>query len=112
MVGQATTGICSALRTYFRFPSFCSCVDAKFGGDLTCSVGLDTFINIGARAWVLPCGSPASVGVKAWAAAMGATKVKRTSLLPPSERCVLAFITDSDANRALKNPLQLLAKST
>ena len=77
MVGQATTGICSALRTYFRFPSFCSCVDAKFGGDLTCSVGLDTFINIGARAWVLPCGSPASVGVKAWAKAYGASQVTR-----------------------------------
>lgn len=63
--------ICGAITGTFRLPNFCTCRDARFGGELTCAIGLQTFITIGASAWVLPCASPANFGYRAWASLIG-----------------------------------------
>jgi hypothetical protein len=71
--------ICGAITGTFRLPNFCTCRDARFGGELTCAIGLQTYINIGASAWVLPCASPANFGYRAWASLIGiGTSVGRT----------------------------------
>ena len=58
--------ICGALTSIFRLPSFCTCRDARLGGELGCTIGLQTFITIGASAWILPCAPQANVGYRAW----------------------------------------------
>jgi hypothetical protein len=63
--------ICGTITTNFRLPNFCTCTDARFGGDLTCAIGLQTYISIGASAWFLPCASPANFGYRAWASILG-----------------------------------------
>jgi hypothetical protein len=58
--------ICGAITSVFRLPSFCTCRDARLGGELGCTIGLQTFITIGASAWILPCAPQANVGNRAW----------------------------------------------
>ncbi len=47
---------------------FCNCVpDGRIGATVNCSVGIPlSGLTIGAGAHFLPCGSPASLGYKAW----------------------------------------------
>ena len=63
--------ICGSIINNFRLPNFCTCADARFGGNLACTIGLQNFISIGASAWVLPCASPANFGYRAWASLLG-----------------------------------------
>jgi hypothetical protein len=63
--------ICGSIVNNFRLPNFCTCSDARFGGNLACNIGLQNFISIGASAWVLPCASPANFGYRAWASLFG-----------------------------------------
>jgi hypothetical protein len=63
--------ICGSIVNNFRLPNFCRCSDARFGGNLDCTIGLQNFISIGASAWVLPCASPANFGYKAWGTLLG-----------------------------------------
>ena len=74
--GMKPTGfsICGVITGTFRLPNFCSCKDARFGGELSCVIGIQTYITIGASAWVLPCASPANVGYRAWASLLGVGK--------------------------------------
>jgi hypothetical protein len=65
--------ICGPITGTFRLPNFCTCKDAKFGGELGCTIGLQNYISVGASAWVLPCASPANFGYKAWASLVGIT---------------------------------------
>ena len=62
--------VCYAMDQYFRLPNFCSCAHESFGGKLACSVGIGG-ASIGASAWFLPCGSPASFGYEAHATVYG-----------------------------------------
>ena len=62
--------LCSAVDKYFKLPNFCSCAHESFGGKLACSVGIGG-ASIGASAWFLPCGSPASFGYEAHATVYG-----------------------------------------
>jgi hypothetical protein len=68
---SAALSICGPITGTFRLPNFCTCKDARFGGELGCTIGLQTYISIGASAWVLPCASPANFGYKAWASVLG-----------------------------------------
>lgn len=63
--------ICGSITGLFRLPNFCTCKDAQLGGELGCVVGLQTYISIGASAWILPCASPANFGYKVWASLLG-----------------------------------------
>jgi len=63
--------ICGSIVNNFRLPNFCTCSDARFGGNLACTIGLQNFISIGASAWILPCASPANFGYRAWASLLG-----------------------------------------
>ena len=63
--------ICGAITTAFRLPNFCTCRAARLGGELGCTIGLQTFITVGASAWVLPCASPANFGYRAWVSVPG-----------------------------------------
>ena len=63
--------ICGPITGVFRLPNFCTCKDAQLGGELGCVVGLQTYISIGASAWILPCASPANFGYKVWASLLG-----------------------------------------
>jgi len=63
--------ICGSIVNNFRLPNFCTCRDARFGGELACTVGLQNFISIGASAWILPCASPANFGYRAWGSLLG-----------------------------------------
>lgn len=63
--------VCGAITTVFRLPNFCTCKDARLGGELGCTIGIQTFITVGASAWLLPCASPASVGYRAWVSVPG-----------------------------------------
>lgn len=67
----AALSICGSIVNNFRLPNFCTCSDARFGGNLACTIGLQNFITIGASAWVLPCAVPANVGYRAWASVLG-----------------------------------------
>ena len=69
-----STSICGPITSLFRLPNFCTCRDARFGGELGCTVGLQTYISIGATAWVLPCASPANFGYRAWATLLGTSR--------------------------------------
>ena len=62
----ASTSICDPITRTFRLPNFCTCSNARFGGELSCTIGLQTYISIGASAWILPCDSPANFGYRAW----------------------------------------------
>lgn len=71
--------ICDPITRIFRLPNFCTCRNAKFGGELDCTIGVQNFISVGASAWVLPCASPANFGYRAWATLLGmGTSVGRT----------------------------------
>lgn len=72
--------ICGAITSVFRLPSFCTCRDARLGGELGCTIGLQTFITIGASAWILPCAPQANVGYRAWVSIPGvvATSIGQT----------------------------------
>lgn len=63
--------ICGPITGTFRLPNFCTCKEARFGGELGCAIGVQTYITIGASAWVLPCASPASFGYRAWVSVPG-----------------------------------------
>ena len=63
--------ICGAITTAFRLPNFCTCNAARLGGELGCTIGIQTFITVGASAWVLPCASPANFGYRAWVSVPG-----------------------------------------
>ena len=65
--------ICGAITGTFRLPNFCTCRAARLGGELGCTIGLQTFITIGASAWVLPCAPQANVGYRAWVSVPGVT---------------------------------------
>jgi hypothetical protein len=41
------------------------------GGELGCTVGLQTYISIGASVWFRPCATPANFGYRAWASLLG-----------------------------------------
>jgi hypothetical protein len=75
--------ICGAIANNFQLPSFCQCYAAPLGGNLSCSVGLDNYISIGASAWIMPCASPANVGYYAYADILGWSEVRDCFLLPP-----------------------------
>ena len=66
--------ICGPITGIFRLPNFCTCRDARVGGELGCMIGLQTYISIGASAWILPCDSPANFGYKAWASLLGMSR--------------------------------------
>jgi hypothetical protein len=66
--------ICGTITNNFRLPNFCRCADARFGGDLACTIGLQNYISIGASAWFLPCASPTNFGYKAWASILGTSR--------------------------------------
>jgi hypothetical protein len=66
--------ICGPITSLFRLPNFCTCADAKLGGELGCTVGLQNYISIGATAWFRPCDSPANFGYKAWASILGTSR--------------------------------------
>ena len=71
--------ICDPITRIFRLPNFCTCRDARFGGELGCTIGLQNYISVGASAWVLPCASPANFGYRAWASLLGiSSSVGRT----------------------------------
>lgn len=63
--------ICGPITATFRLPNFCTCKDAQLGGELGCTIGIQTFLTVGASAWVLPCASPANFGYKAWVSIPG-----------------------------------------
>ena len=66
--------ICGTITNNFRLPNFCTCTDARFGGNLACSFGLQNYISVGASAWFLPCDSPANFGYNARASFLGASR--------------------------------------
>ena len=66
--------ICGPITRNFRLPNFCTCADARLGGELGCTVGLQNYISIGAIAWVRPCDSPANFGYRAWASLLGTSR--------------------------------------
>jgi hypothetical protein len=65
------SSICGAITSLFRLPSFCTCRDARLGGELGCTIGIQTFITVGASAWILPCAPQANVGYRAWVSVPG-----------------------------------------
>lgn len=66
--------VCGPITSVFRLPNFCTCRDARFGGELSCVIGIQTYITIGASAWVLPCASPSNFGYRAWVSLLGASQ--------------------------------------
>jgi hypothetical protein len=66
--------VCGPITSAFRLPNFCTCRDARFGGELSCVIGIQTYITIGASAWVLPCASPSNFGYRAWVSLLGASE--------------------------------------
>ena len=63
--------VCGAVTRNFRLPNFCTCRDGGGGSDLTCSIGLQNYITIGASAWFRPCAVPSNFGYRAWASLLG-----------------------------------------
>lgn len=66
--------ICGPITNNFRLPNFCTCREARFGGELSCAIGLQNYASIGASAWILPCDSPANFGYRAWASLLGVSR--------------------------------------
>jgi hypothetical protein len=73
-VRPTSLSICGPITSLFRLPNFCTCADAKLGGELGCTVGLQNYISIGATAWFRPCDSPANFGYRAWASILGTSR--------------------------------------
>ena len=69
--GMTSLSICGAITRNFRLPNFCTCRDGGGGSELQCSIGLQTYITIGASAWFRPCASPSNFGYRAWASLLG-----------------------------------------
>ena len=63
--------VCGPITNIFRLPNFCTCRDSRFGSELSCIIGLQTYITIGASAWIMPCASPANLGYRAWVSIPG-----------------------------------------
>lgn len=63
--------VCGPITNIFRLPNFCTCRDTRFGSELNCVIGLQTFLTIGASAWIMPCASPANLGYRAWVSIPG-----------------------------------------
>ena len=84
--------ICGAIANHFKLPSFCQCAGAPLGGSLSCEVGLGNIISIGASGFIYPCGSPASLGYKAWVQLLGMSKVLLSSRLLFSPHVDVAHI--------------------
>jgi len=63
--------ICGAVTQNFRLPNFCTCKDDSGGSEIICTVGLQTYITIGASAWFRPCSVPSSFGYRAWVSLLG-----------------------------------------
>ncbi len=63
--------ICGAVTRNFRLPNFCTCRDGGGGSEIMCSIGLQTYITIGAAAWFRPCAAPSNFGYRAWASLVG-----------------------------------------
>ncbi len=66
-----SVSLCGPITNLFRLPNFCTCNDARFGGELGCTIGLQNYISLGASAWVRPCASPANFGYRAWVTTLG-----------------------------------------
>ena len=73
-ISPTALSICGPITTNFRLPNFCTCRNAPLGGELSCTVGLQNYISVGASAWILPCASPANLGYRAWASILGASQ--------------------------------------
>jgi hypothetical protein len=80
-------------RTTFAFPTskiyFCRCSSSRIGGQLSCNAGVSTYLNVGAASWILPCGSPASVGFQLWVQALGQTHMNAVLL------CIISYLPSS-----------------
>lgn len=63
--------ICGAVTRNFRLPNFCTCRDGGGGSEIMCTIGLQTYITIGASAWFRPCATPSNFGYRAWASLLG-----------------------------------------
>jgi len=66
-----SVSVCGPITNIFRLPNFCTCREARLGGDLMCTIGLQTYISLGASAWFFPCASPANFGYRAWVTTLG-----------------------------------------
>jgi hypothetical protein len=73
-MSHTALSICGPITNNFRLPNFCTCRNAPLGGELRCVIGLQTYISVGASAWILPCASPANFGFRAWASLLGASQ--------------------------------------
>jgi hypothetical protein len=91
------SSICGAIANSFRLPNFCRCNEAPLGGELTCQVGLGNIISIGASAFIFPCGTPASLGYRAWASLLGMSRVCLLHIFP-------SRICSDIVHRALEGP--------
>lgn len=69
-IRPTSLSICGPITRNFRLPNFCTCRDGG-GSELSCVVGLQTYITIGATMWFRPCASPANFGYRAWASLLG-----------------------------------------
>ena len=65
--------ICGPITRNFRLPNFCTCRDGG-GSELSCVIGLQTYITIGASMWFRPCATPANFGYRAWVSLLGASR--------------------------------------
>lgn len=63
--------ICGAITNNFRLPNFCRCRDSGGGSEITCVIGMQTYITVGASAWFRPCATPSNFGYRAWASLLG-----------------------------------------
>jgi hypothetical protein len=63
--------ICGAVTRNFRLPNFCTCRDGGGGSEIMCTIGLQTYITIGAAAWFRPCATPSNFGYRAWVSLLG-----------------------------------------
>lgn len=69
-IRPTSLSICGPITRNFRLPNFCTCREAG-GSELSCVVGLQTYISIGASVWFRPCATPANFGYRAWASLLG-----------------------------------------
>lgn len=70
-VKLTSLSVCGPITGIFRLPNFCTCRDSQLGSVLSCTIGLQSYISLGASAWVLPCASPANFGYNIWASFLG-----------------------------------------
>ena len=69
-----SVSVCGPVTSIFRLPNFCTCRNVPFGGELACTIGVQTYVTIGASVNVMPCASPASFGYRVWASLLGASR--------------------------------------